>query len=174
MRPTLTKLLPKVRLGPDVAGASFGQRDGHANPLQLLAVLHSGILRLGGELRRDAAVRLIVPSEAGFTVAFGKETVSAPRVLIAAGLGSQALARQVALDIPLRPQRGQTLVAQRLESFLPLPTSGLRQTREGTVMIGATHEEAGFDSSATTAAAADLSRRTLRIVPDLAEAKLVR
>ncbi|WP_316182274.1 FAD-dependent oxidoreductase [Bradyrhizobium sp. SZCCHNRI1009] len=173
-RAELGKLLPKVRLGPDVAGASFGQRDGHANPLQLLAALHAGILRLGGDLRRNAAVRQIVPSEAGFTVTFGNETVSAPRVLIAAGLGSQALARQVGLDIPLRPQRGQILVTERLEPFLPLPTSGLRQTREGTVMIGATHEETGFDSSATAIAAADLSRRTLRIVPGLAEAKLVR
>lgn len=173
-RAELTKLLPKVRLGPDVAGASFGQRDGHANPLQLLAALHAGILRLGGDLRRNAAVRQIVPSESGFAVAFGDETVSAPRVLIAAGLGSPALARQVGLEIPLRPQRGQILVTERLEPLLPLPTSGLRQTRDGTVMIGATHEETGFDSSATAIAAADLSRRTLRIVPGLAEAKLVR
>ncbi|MGJ5205886.1 NAD(P)/FAD-dependent oxidoreductase [Bradyrhizobium sp. HKCCYLR20261] len=173
-RTELGKLLPNVRLGPDLAGASFGERDGHANPLQLLAALHAGILRLGGELRQAAAVRQIIPSEAGFTVAFGTETVSAPRLLIAAGLGSQALARQVGLDIPLRPQRGQILVTERLEPFLPLPTSGLRQTREGTVMIGATHEEAGFDSSATATAAADLSRRTVRIVPALREATLVR
>ncbi|MGJ4998389.1 NAD(P)/FAD-dependent oxidoreductase [Bradyrhizobium sp. HKCCYLS3077] len=173
-RTELGKLLPNVRLGPDVAGASFGERDGHANPLQLLAALHAGILLLGGELRRNAVVQQIIPSEAGFTVAFGTETVSAPRLLIAAGLGSQALARQVGLDIPLRPQRGQILVTERLDPFLPLPTSGLRQTREGTVMIGATHEEAGFDSSATATAAADLSRRTLRIVPALREATLVR
>jgi glycine/D-amino acid oxidase-like deaminating enzyme len=173
-RAELAKLLPNVRLGADVTGASFGRRDGHANPLRLLAALHAGILRLGGDLRRNATVRQIVASDAGFTVAFGNETVSAPRLLIAAGLGSQALAQQVDLDIPLRPQRGQVLVTERLDPFLPLPTSGLRQTREGTVMIGATHEETGFDVSTTAVAAADLSRRTLRIVPSLADATLVR
>jgi glycine/D-amino acid oxidase-like deaminating enzyme len=173
-RAELAKLFPKVRFGADVTGASFGRRDGHANPLRLLAALHAAILCLGGELRRNAAVRQIVPGKEGFTVAFGNENVSAPRLVIAAGLGSKVLARQLDLEIPLRPQRGQVLVTERLDPFLPLPASGLRQTREGTVMIGATHEETGFDISTTAVAAADLSRRTLRLIPALADATLVR
>jgi glycine/D-amino acid oxidase-like deaminating enzyme len=50
----------------------------------------------------------------------------------------------------------------------------LRQTGEGTVMIGATQEETGFDVSTTSEAAAELSRKTLRLVPALANATLVR
>jgi glycine/D-amino acid oxidase-like deaminating enzyme len=49
-RGELEKLLSKAQLGPDVVGASFGHRDGHANPLRLLAALHVGILRRGGQL----------------------------------------------------------------------------------------------------------------------------
>jgi glycine/D-amino acid oxidase-like deaminating enzyme len=173
-RAELAKLCPKIRFGADVTGASFGRRDGHANPLRLLAALHAGILRLGGDLRQHGAVRQIAADGEGFTVAFGQESASAPRLVIAAGLGSQVLARQVDLEIPLRPQRGQVLVTERLAPFLPLPTSGLRQTREGTVMIGATHEETGFDVSTTAVAAANLSHRTVRLVPALADATLVR
>src|SRR5207302_6960506 len=33
-RGALAKLLPKAQPGPDVAGASFGRRDGQANPLR--------------------------------------------------------------------------------------------------------------------------------------------
>jgi glycine/D-amino acid oxidase-like deaminating enzyme len=69
--------------------------------------------------------------------------------------------------VPVRPQRGQVLVTERLAPFLPLPASGLRQTGEGTVMIGATQEEAGFDVSTTGDAAARLSRKTVDIVPAL-------
>lgn len=174
-RSSLAKLLPRVRLGAEVTGASFGRRDGHANPLRLLSALHAGILRRGGLLRSGSTVHSVQrEGRGGFLVKFGSESASAARVVIAAGLGSKSLAAQVGLDIPIRPQRGQILVTERLEPFLPLPMSGLRQTREGTVMIGATHEEVGLDSSTTSTAAAALSANAIRRIPALRAAILVR
>lgn len=171
----LADLLPGVRLGPQVSGASFGPRDGHANPLRLLAALRKGIVRRGGRLRGGSTVHSLRPNgSGGFMVGFGAEEVSAARVVIAAGLGSKPLAAQVGLDIPIRPQRGQILVTERLEPFLPLPTLDVRQTREGTVMIGTTNEETGFDNSTTIEAAATMSANVLRQLPDLGEARLVR
>jgi len=173
-RATLEKLLPKARLGRSVSGASFGRLDGHANPLRLLMALHEGIARHGGVVRSNATVHAIERAGPDFRLLLDGEELVAPRIVIAAGLGSVALAAQVGLDIPLRPQRGQVLVTERFEPFLPLPASGLRQTGEGTVMIGATQEETGFDLSTTGDAAARLSRKTVEIMPDLAGAKLVR
>lgn len=173
-RVELAKLMPGVVLGPDVSGASFGRRDGHANPLRLLAALHAGIVRLGGALRGHSTVRAVVPQGQDFTVDTAAEKFTAPRIVIAAGLGSKALAAQVGLDVPLRPQRGQILVTERLAPLLPLPISGLRQTGEGTVMIGATQEETGFDLSTTSDAAARLSAKAIRFVPALRAATLVR
>jgi glycine/D-amino acid oxidase-like deaminating enzyme len=173
-RPALERLLPKVRFGTDVAGASFGRRDGHANPLRLLAALHAGVLRHGGMLRHRAQVRRIDPRGTDFRLELDGEALTAPRIVIAAGLGSPALARQVGIEVPLRPERGQVLVTERLAPFLPLPASGLRQTGEGTVMIGATKDDPGFDTSTTGDAATLLSRKTVQIVPALAGAKLVR
>ena len=173
-RPALERLLPKVTLGPDVTGASFGRSDGHANPLRLLAALHAAVIRLGGLVRSNATVREITAAGDDFRLAVGDEIIVAPRIVIAAGLGTQALARQVGLDIPIRPERGQILVTERLGPLLPLPASGLRQTADGTVMIGATKEDVGFDLSTTGTAAGRLSRSAIRIVPALAEAGLVR
>jgi glycine/D-amino acid oxidase-like deaminating enzyme len=174
-RSALVKLLPRISLGPQVTGASFGHRDGHANPLRLLAALHAGFLRKSGQLRSGCTVRSVqAASRDSFSIDVGVDRVSAARVVIAAGLGSKALAAQVGLDIPIRPQRGQILVTERLESFLPLPLHSLRQTREGTVMIGTTHEEAGFDAAATCDAAATLSAKAIRWIPALSEVTLVR
>jgi glycine/D-amino acid oxidase-like deaminating enzyme len=173
-RSGLERLLPKVKLGPDVTGASFGRRDGHANPLRLLAALHAAVIRLGGLVRSNAGVREIAGSGADFRLAVGEEVIVAPRIVIAAGLGTSALARQVGLDVPLRPERGQILVTERLDPLLPLPASGLRQTADGTVMIGATKEDVGYDLSTTGDAAAGLSRTAIRIIPALAGAGLVR
>ncbi|GGF47225.1 D-nopaline dehydrogenase [Aliidongia dinghuensis] len=173
-RPALQRLLPKAALGPDVAGASFGRRDGHANPLRLLAALQAGMTRLGGTFRSHAAVREISVAGSDFRLLVGDEVLVAPRIVIAAGLGTAGLAAQVGLDVPIRPERGQILVTERLEPLLPLPASGLRQTADGTVMIGATKEDVGFDVSTTGDAASRLSRTAIRIVPALAQARLVR
>ena len=173
-RSALERLLPKVTLGPDVTGASFGRSDGHANPLRLLAALHAAVIRLGGLVRSNASVREITGSGGDFRLAVGDEIIGTPRIVIAAGLGTSALARQVGLEVPLRPERGQILVTERLDPLLPLPASGLRQTADGTVMIGATKEDVGFDLSTTGDAAARLSRTAIRIVPALAGAGLVR
>ncbi|MBY5775364.1 FAD-binding oxidoreductase [Rhizobium leguminosarum] len=173
-RSQLERLMPGIEYGPEVVGASFGYRDGHANPLRLLLALQAGIQRLGGTIIGSAHVHQIVAHASGFTVATGTATFSAPRIIIAAGLGSDALSDQVGLHVPLRPQRGQILVTERLTPVLKLPASGLRQTREGSVMIGATQEDVGFDVTATCAAAAKLSTRALRILPALAHVRLVR
>lgn len=174
-RVALERMLPRARLGPDVVGASFGHRDGHVNPLRLLSALQQGFLRYGGELCSDCPVRTIVPNpQGGFTLHTARGPFNAPRVVIAAGLGSQSLAAEVGLTIPIRPQRGQILVTERLNSVLPLPISGLRQTREGTVMIGATHENVGVDLGTTTEAAAKLSAEAIRRIPMLRNATLVR
>jgi glycine/D-amino acid oxidase-like deaminating enzyme len=174
-RRALAKLLPKVQLGSDVVGASFGHRDGQVNSLRLLAALHAGILRKGGQLHAGTTVRSVQSDGGGgFTIDVGPERVSAARVVIAAGLGSKALAAQVGLDIPVRPQRGQMLVTERLEPFLPMPLHGVSQTQQGTVLIGTTYEEAGYDASTTSGAAASLSAKVLRWMPALSEVKLVR
>ena len=173
-RPALERLMPGVSFGFDVTGASFGARDGHVNPLHLLAALHAAFQRHGGRIRHGARVDRVDAAGSGFRLAFNGEVVTAPRIVIAAGLGSAVLGAQVGLDVPLRPERGQILVTERLAPFLPLPASGLRQTGEGTVMIGATKDHSGFDTSTTVEAAAGLSAKTVRIVPALAQARLVR
>ncbi len=174
-RAALAKLLPKVLLGPEVVGASFGHRDGQVNSLRLLAALHAGILRKGGQLRAGDVVHTVQMDGSGrFAIDFGTERVSAARVVIAAGLGSKTLATQVGLDTPIRPQRGQMLVTERLEPFLPMPLHGVNQTQQGTVLIGSTYEEAGFDTSTTSAAAAALSAKVIRWMPAMSQVKLVR
>jgi glycine/D-amino acid oxidase-like deaminating enzyme len=174
-RRALEAKMPNVRLGVDIVGASFGHDDGHVSPLRLLAALHAAILKHGGELRGGVTVTEIAPNRAGGSIVkYAGGSVSAKRVVIAAGLGTKALAAQVGLDIPIRAQRGQILVTERIQPFLPYPMSGLRQTREGSVLIGLTHEEVGLDVTTTTAAAAALSANALRRIPGLSEAQLVR
>jgi glycine/D-amino acid oxidase-like deaminating enzyme len=174
-RACLEKLVPNVEFGFDVAGASYCQGDGQLNPLRLLAALHSAIGRKGGELRGGAPVHAVRPSgDGGFVVDFAGGRASAPRIVIAAGLGCRAIAAQVGLDIPIRPQRGQMLITERLDPFLPLPMHTITQTGQGTVMIGTTNEEVGFDNATTVSGVAGLSALAVRSIPALSRVNIVR
>jgi glycine/D-amino acid oxidase-like deaminating enzyme len=174
-RDTLQRRYPTLRLGAGVTGASFGRLDGHVNPLRLLAALQKTCLSRGGTLLSRHPVDGIDPlAGGGFRVRSGGTAFEAAGVVVAAGLGSQPLGAMVGLNVPLRPQRGQIMVTERMAPLLPVPASGIRQTGEGTVMIGLTQENVGYDVRTTTEAAARMCRNALRVLPDLAGARLVR
>lgn len=173
-RVALEKLLPAVRLGDEVVGASFGFMDGVVNPLELLSALHVATRNLGGELHFQSPVTSIVPRQHGFKVETAKQSFEAEKLVLAAGLATPALAAHLDMHVPIRPQRGQILVTERAVPFLPLPASGLRQTAEGTVMIGVTNEDVGFDTSTTAEGAAKMARKAIKIVPALEQARLIR
>lgn len=173
-RARLEKLMPGVPFGPDVSGASYCWRDGHVDPLRMLLALQRGIKEQGGSLLSNRPVQRITRENGVFTLATDKGTYRAPKILIAAGNGCGTLGRQVGLDVPVRPQRGQMFVTERFPPILPLPAGGIRQTGDGTFQIGATKEEVGFDISASAAAAATMARGVVRELPFLGQAKLVR
>jgi glycine/D-amino acid oxidase-like deaminating enzyme len=80
----------------------------------------------------------------------------------------------VGITAPLVPERGQILVTERLASTSLLPASGVRQTHDGTVIIGVTNDSVGFNIDASAGAAARLAHRASRILPALKSARLVR
>ncbi len=162
-------------LGPEVRGALFHPHDGHVNPLRLLRALAAAVLRSGGRLDAGAPVESISPESAGFSVrrADGR-TVRGDRLVLCAGLGSARLGPMVGLKAPVRPQRGQVLVTEKVAPLLSRPTNLVRQVDEGSIQIGDSKEEVGFDDEETIDTLATIARRAVRLVPALAQVPLVR
>lgn len=172
-RNALERLLPAVTLGPDVTGASYCKLDGHVNPLHLYSALLRALPALGGQVQFRYSVDRITPTNGGYRVGSATRELAAPRVIVAAGLSTQALTAPLGFDVPVHSERGQILVTERLAPILPFPASGLRQTADGTVMIGATNEKID-NTSVSVDAAVTLARRAQRIVPALGSVRLVR
>lgn len=167
----LHRLVPG--LGPKVVGASFCPHDGHTEPLRLLQALQTALVREGGSIRRGFRVSGI-EAGGGFRVQSESCTIEAASVVLAAGLGNAALAPLVGLTAPLRPERGQILVTQRLPEFCPYACHRFRQTADGTVMLGDTHEAVGLDTGTTQAATRDLAAYAAACFPALANARVLR
>ena len=156
-------------LGDEVTGASFCPIDGHASPLYLLRALHQDL-----DYRPNRKVTHIDAAPNAFTVYAGNETFTAPRVVIAAGLGSRDLAPMVGLHMPVSPLQGQIIVTERLRPLLDYPTHILRQTDEGSVMLGDSQEDVGFDTSTKIAVLKKIAERNTRIFPALKDASIIR
>ena len=162
-------------IGPSVAGALYCPQDGHVNPLLLLRALHTaaqknGLTYLPGtpvvSVRRRGESYLVRGSD-------GTE-ISGRRIVLAAGLGNASLAQGLGQWFPVKPQRGQIVVTQRTRRFLDLPTATVRQTGEGTVMIGDSKEDAGFNTGTTVDVSRTLAFGAISAFPHLAEVPVVR
>ncbi|MDQ0393641.1 NAD(P)/FAD-dependent oxidoreductase [Labrys monachus] len=171
-RAQLQKDLP--RLGERVAGASYCSQDSHVSPLLLLRALHLSLRRRGGNYRPGFPVDRIEPDGQGFTLSSGGERLGCDKVVVAAGLGGPSLAGQLGIALPVKPERGQIVVTERVAPFFPYAANNLRQTEEGSFLFGSSHEEAGLDDGTDVATAARLVRAAIEVFPALAEASVVR
>jgi len=168
----LRTLLPEI--GPEVAGATYSKHDGHCNSLRLLRALHTGFRLQGGTYLADHRVDSIAHAHGEFRIATNGGEIRAASIVLAAGLDNARLAPMVGMAMPVHPVRGQILATEKTGRFLDYPVSTVRQTDEGTVLIGDSHEEAGFDTRATTDVLAAMADRAQRMFPRLARLNVVR
>ena len=98
----------------------------------------------------------------------------AAQVVLAAGAWSAGLAPPGADAAPVRPVRGQLLYLGTppgtLRHIVWAPDVYLVPWAEGTVLVGATSEDVGFDERATASGVAGLLARASALVPVLGEA----
>jgi glycine/D-amino acid oxidase-like deaminating enzyme len=168
----VARLVPQV--GKDVAGAVYSPLDGHVNSLRLLRALHAAMAVLGVAYRPNAAVGAIEPKGGAFRLTTAAGAIDTGKVVLAAGIGSAVLAPMVGLTVPVRPQRGNILVTERILPVLNHPLLTIRQTDEGTIMIGDSAEEAGPDTATSQGIASVLAERAIRTLPFLGALNLVR
>ena len=163
-------------IGPAVAGAILHHNDGHVNPLRLLQTLAGEFQNLGGVLMSGRAAAGVTPLEGGgFRIELGDGgRLDTPRVVLCAGLGASQLGPMLGFKAPVRPQRGQVLITEKLPKLMSRPSGIIRQVDEGGVQIGDTKEEVGLDDRTTTAGTAAIASRAAKVYPALARARLVR
>ncbi|MDO5641725.1 MAG: FAD-dependent oxidoreductase [Paracoccus sp. (in: a-proteobacteria)] len=160
-------------LGKAVYGASYCPHDGHANPLYLLRALHAA-LKGRGDYLPGRSVTSVRPEAGGFRIEAGKSSVCAAKVVLASGLGNRSLAPMVGLRAEIRPLKGQILVTERLAPDFGGLTLNVRQTGDGTVMIGDSFEDVGLQTDASVGIGKAITQRALLQFPNLGRARLVR
>ena len=173
-RDELQKRIPDMELGPNIVGASFCPHDGHVNPLFLFRAMHMAFKQAGGRYYPGTVANRIQHDGARYQVQTPRGPFTAPKLVLAAGLGIPKLADMLDMQIPVAPERGQILVTEPMRPLLPYPISGIRQTDEGSFMFGTSNEPVGYNTQVTPDIIQNIARRASETFPCLANVRIVR
>ena len=178
-------------LGPAIAGGLLVSDDASIDPRLLTAALADAFCAAGGTLVRQNAARLREDAgrAAGAELADGT-VISAGQVVLSAGWASCALAGLPPGAVPpLRPVKGQILrlrpapastVAGASAPELKRTVRGIVQGSsvylvprgDGEIVVGATQEELGADTTVTAGGVWQLLRDARALVPGITELEL--
>jgi hydrogen cyanide synthase HcnC len=172
-RAAIERVMPGI--GPNVAGGSWSEDDGEVNPLALLHALHRALPGAGAERRTDCSVSAIkaVPG-GGFELTVNGEALGCERLVIAAGLGCKPLGAMLGMVVPVRPDRGQILVTERIAPRFKVTSNLVRQTPEGSILMGVTSEDVGEDDRVDRSGIREVARMATTAFPFLAGLRVVR
>ena len=178
-------------LSPRIRGGVLVEGDHQVDPRRLAAALIEAARRGGVEFRAGTVDSLLMETGtcAGVVIGSGNgsgsgtEALTAGVVVLAAGAWSSTLTGADDLPLgllpPIRPVKGQIL-RLRQRSGVPVINRNVRGLVEGSsvylvprsdgeVVVGATMEEQGFDTTVTAGAVMNLLRDAYGLVPELSE-----
>ena len=174
-RGAFSDLIPDITLGEDVSGAMYTPEQGHVNPLKLLGSLRCGFQKKGGTFIGGQSVYAVVPQRDNTVVVkTGAGDFQAKKVVIAAGHGSKRLMISLGEPLNVYPQRGQLMVSQRSRRVLKIPVLAVRQTMDGTFVIGLSTEDTALNNRVTTEAMKSQASNAIRLFPELAKVNWIR
>jgi glycine oxidase len=163
-------------LSPRIGGGILAPQDGSADPRATVRALAAAAeeVALGVEVKaidHDGAAVTGVRTSAG--------TIECEQVVVAAGPWSAALA-PAGEGPPVRPVKGQILelrtrgaMPQPFERVLRTPRCYLVSRGDGRVVLGATVEEQGFDTTVTADGVFRLLEAAWEVLPEVGELELV-
>lgn len=164
-------------LATGIAGAVWSPEDHQVDNRALVVALRTAAFAAGVTLREHAPVDQIVSAEGRASgVSVGGSIIPADVVVVAAGAWSRDIpGLPPAGRPPVRPVKGQML-ALRMDPKAPLlqhvvwaPGAYLVPRADGRLLIGATVEEKGFDTTLTAGGQLALLEATWRALPGIEE-----
>lgn len=162
-------------LAPGVRGGALVAGDHQVDPRRLVDALAEGCRRRGVSWRRDRVTAL----RRHEVILAGGERERADAVVVAAGCWSGTIEGLAPDVLAVRPVKGQVLRLRGPAGQSPAEhnirglDAYLVPRSDGEVVVGATVEERGYDTTVTGGAVYDLLRAALELLPDVGELALV-
>lgn len=166
-------------LAPDVAGALWSPREAHVEPALLTRALAAAAAHRGARLALGSeATGLLRDGDRVVGVRLRDRTLAAAEVVLCGGAWTRFWEEGAAATLPVEPIRGQIVALESpqpaLRSIVWGDEAYLVPRRDGSVLVGATVERAGFDVRTTAAGVAGLIAGGSALVPALGSSSFQR
>jgi glycine oxidase len=166
------------RLAPDVSGALLMKAHGFVVAADLSGALAAAAIKHGARMMVPARAQRIERDDDHLRIRLDTGApVTAQHVVVAAGSWSGNIDIDGVARVPVRPIRGQLLQltsnAPELNRIVWGRRCYLVPAGAGSVLVGATVEDAGFDERTTVAGVRDLLDSACDLVPSLWHAAFV-
>ena len=126
---------PSVR--KDIVGANYVESDGHLNPFLLVNAYIQAAKKFGAEVNTYTKVEdFILEDNRIIEIVTNKGSIKPGLVVCAAGIYSRGLGQKLGLNAHVKPERGFTLVTEKLPHVLNHTVCGARQTVSGNIILG--------------------------------------
>ncbi|MEV7285730.1 glycine oxidase ThiO [Streptomyces sp. NPDC093252] len=172
-------------LAPGVRGGLRVDGDHQIDPRRLTAALVTACERAGVVFHRDRAERLTVARDraTGVVTRAGAELAAGQVVLAAGSLSGRLAGVPDAVRPPVRPVKGQVLRLTVPRSYAPFLSRTVRAVvrggsvylvprENGELVVGATSEEQGWDTTVTAGGVYELLRDAHELIPGVTELPL--
>lgn len=183
-----------------IAGTWCGD-DAAVNSMRVAYAMTDAASKLGATFIIGKKVtKLIVEGDMIKGIEMNGEKLYADAVILTTGIWTPFLLKDLGLDIPIVPRRGQILVTEKIAPFLnphiihgayiaakgASKSSGseasnpagvglvIGQTKSGNLLIGGSREFVGFNRETTTEVTDHIAREAIRVFPALANVRIVR
>ncbi|WP_319799584.1 FAD-dependent oxidoreductase [Lichenihabitans sp. PAMC28606] len=129
-------------LADDFVGAAFCPDEGKINPLVATQGILAAALEAGARVERRAAVTHITRDQQGFRIGTSRGTVTAPRIVNAAGAFASTIGRMLGLNVPVHGAPLQMVVTEPAAPALTCLVAHadrhltLKQAANGSFLIG--------------------------------------
>jgi len=165
-------------LNPEIACALHIPSEGWVHTERLMRALHRAVQLSGANLYTGSpALSLVARSGAVRGVQTAHGVLEGDAVVVAAGAWAGTLLQPLGIHAPTTPVRGVILVLSDLlltiGHILSSPVGYLVPRADGTALLGATREQAGYDARATAEGYALLTHALARLAPRLMHATVL-
>jgi len=161
-------------VAPRSSAAVYVPSDHQVDNRLFLEALRAAFETEGGTLHEETPVEAVVPdAECPAVRTAGGERVEGAQVVVAAGVWSREIEGLTPdAQPPIRPVKGQMMQLRRkrpfdLQHVVRGPDAYLAPKSNGRIVVGATSEEMGFDTTVTAGGLYDLLEGAWEVVPGI-------
>ncbi len=169
-------------LEPAISAAVIGgvrfPGDAHVRNPKLVKALATGASLLGAQfLLANPVTGFLKENDRIVSVEVNGETIRADTIVIAAGCWSGKVAELFGYQLPIKPARGQIVLAEAMPPILGHtiegPAVSIVSRSDGKILIGATLEFVGFDKRTTLEGVQQMVEAGIALVPELGKKTFV-